>query len=100
MGVSNDPRSATGETHFSLAYGYKAVTPEKIVQESWWIREYNEKDNEANLALELDLLEEKRQRATVWSELYNAKMARYYNRRLKEMRFQVGDLVLCRIEAS
>lgn len=42
----------------------------------------------------MDLLEERRQKATAQMTIHRNTMARYYNKKVKERRFKVGDLVL------
>ncbi|KAL5549419.1 hypothetical protein UlMin_004650 [Ulmus minor] len=56
-------RTTTGETPFSLAYGINAVVPVELGIPTFRIKNFNEEDNDVLLALALDLLEEKREKA-------------------------------------
>jgi len=42
----------------------------------------------------LDLIDEVRDEASKWMEKYRGAMARYYNKKVKVRRFNIGDLVL------
>ena len=45
----------------------------------------------------MEFLEEKRERAMMRNVAYKQKVARYFDKRVKERKFQVGDLVLRRV---
>ncbi|KAK6122158.1 hypothetical protein DH2020_044099 [Rehmannia glutinosa] len=89
--------AATGETPFSLAYGAEAVIPVEIGAPTFRIANFEENCNEAALRTELDLLEEKRCSVEMKNAVYKQRSERYYNSKVKERRFQVGDLVLKKI---
>ncbi|XP_073278732.1 uncharacterized protein [Primulina huaijiensis] len=90
------PREGTKETPFSLVYGNEAVLPAEIGLESARIMFYDE-DNDARRATDLDLLEEKREAASIHMEAYKNRIAQSYNRRVVQRNFQVGDLVLRKV---
>lgn len=46
--------------------------------------------------MKLDLIVEVRNSAKVKEEGYKHKTTQYYNKRVKNKKFQAGDLVLCR----
>ena len=48
----------TGETHFHLAYGYKAVIPVEVEQTSYQGCHHDERRNEEGMRLQLNLLDE------------------------------------------
>lgn len=50
--------------------------------------------NEENLNLNLDMLKEKRQEAASRMIVYWNTMSQYYNKKVKERKFKVEDLVL------
>jgi hypothetical protein len=87
-------REATGRSPFCLAYGMEAVLPTEVAipttrKEAW------EKNLSAGIMLrELDELEEKREMARRHMENYHRKLAREYNKRVKERKFLPGDMVL------
>ena len=48
----------TGETHFHLAYGHKAVIPVEVEQTSYQGCHHDERRNEEGMRLQLNLLDE------------------------------------------
>lgn len=54
------PRIFTGETPFSLVFGFKAVIPVEIDLPSFRVELYNEKDNPTQLRASLDFIDEAR----------------------------------------
>ncbi|XP_073154170.1 uncharacterized protein [Henckelia pumila] len=91
------PRIGTGETPFSLVYGNEAVLPAEIGEESARIIFYDEKNGERRME-DLDFLDEKREAAPIKMEAYKSRIAQSYNRRVRRKGFQVGDLVLRRVQ--
>ncbi|KAH9687911.1 Ribonuclease H [Citrus sinensis] len=91
------PRIPTGETPFSLAFGTEAVVPAEIGMPTYRVQHFNPKRND-NLQLQnLDFLEEKRDQAMTRVVVYQGRVARYYNARVKNRRFRVRDLVLKKV---
>uniref|UniRef100_A0A2N9GLN6 RNase H type-1 domain-containing protein n=1 Tax=Fagus sylvatica TaxID=28930 RepID=A0A2N9GLN6_FAGSY len=68
-----------------------------------WVEElpkttfHKEEENEGQLRLNLDLLDETREKAAQRIALYQGKMARYYNTKVKLRRFEIGDWVLRKV---
>jgi hypothetical protein len=91
-------RTATGETPFSLTYGSEAVIPTEIGEPSLRVLFFNENGNESFLQDNLDLLSEQRDLAAIRSASYQWQNAHYYNRRVRHRDFNVGDLVLRKIQ--
>ena len=83
-----------GDTSFALVYGSKALVPVEKLEESIRVQHYNEKENEEQRNLDIDLLEERHLKALTQTQLYQARMAKAYNRRVSLRVFQVGDWVL------
>ena len=52
---------------------------------------HKEEENEGQLQLNLDLLEETREKAAQRIALYQGKMAKYYNTKEKLRRFEVSE---------
>ncbi|KAL0386560.1 UNVERIFIED_CONTAM: hypothetical protein Slati_4594300 [Sesamum latifolium] len=94
------PRTATGDSQFNLYYGTEAVTPAEIGELSWRVKYYNTESNVQGLRMNLDFVEEARERAAVRVAMYKASMDKVYNARVKPISFQVGDLVMRKAEAS
>ena len=56
-------KTPTGETPFKLAYGSEAVIPAKVHMANHRVMLYQDKDNEEQLRLNLDLIDEVRTNA-------------------------------------
>ena len=65
-------RTPTGKTHFKLAYGREAVIPTKVHMANHRVMTYQDKDNEEQLRLNLDLINE------VWTYIEH-RTAKYKN---------------------
>lgn len=85
---------------FSLAFETKAVVPIKIGMVTYRIANFDSKKNEESLITNLDLLEEKRDEATLRTIAYKQKMTKYYNARVKTKRFSIRELVLRKVSLS
>ena len=87
-------RTPTGETPFKLAYGSKAVIPVEVHMANHRVMTYQDKDNEEQLRLNLNLIDEVRTDAEHRTARYKNLMARQYDAMVKPRRFNIGDLVL------
>ena len=90
-------RTPIGETPFRLTYGTEAVIPVEIGLTTWRTNHYNEGSNDVQLRSNLDLVDEVRDQAEANTRVYQQRMARYYNRRVKHRQFKVGDLILRKV---
>ncbi|XP_074346466.1 uncharacterized protein LOC141685252 [Apium graveolens] len=88
------PRSATGETLFRLAYRVDAVFPVDVSLISPRIEVFDPSLAAEGLRFHNDLLEETREESRLRMIAQQEKMARYFNKKVKNRRFEVGDLVL------
>ncbi|CAL5430935.1 unnamed protein product [Camellia sinensis] len=88
------PRRSTGESPFSMAYGIEAVIPLEVGNSGIRTHRVKNETNEAFLARDLDLLEERRERAAIRLGAYQQHLARVYNKKVNPKEFQVGDFVL------
>jgi hypothetical protein len=84
-------RTPTKETPFKLTSGTKAIILVEIRLTTLRTTFHKEEENEGQLRLNLDLLDETREKAARRIALYQGKMARYYNTKIKLRRFEVGD---------
>ena len=93
-------RTPTGETPFKMAFGIETVVPVEIgvssIRRAW----YDEKSNDEGLKLALDYLPEVRDGATKRMTLYQERMMRYYNQRVKLKRFNPRDIVLRKVSEA
>ncbi|XP_019160036.1 PREDICTED: uncharacterized protein LOC109156639 [Ipomoea nil] len=86
-------RWATGESPFSLAYGFEAKVPVEVVEPTHRVRNYSDEGNEESLRIEKNFLEERREAAHARMVEYQQAVKRYWDRRIRPRTFQVGDLV-------
>nr|GEW35081.1 reverse transcriptase domain-containing protein [Tanacetum cinerariifolium] len=70
-----------GDTLFSLTYGTEAVIPAEIGMPTYRTAVVDVVNNDEELRLNLDLLEERRERAAVYEAKAKLKMMKYYNAR-------------------
>ncbi|XP_062088902.1 uncharacterized protein LOC133795468 [Humulus lupulus] len=89
-------KTSTGETPFSLTYGFKAVLPVERGLDTLRKSTANEETNSNQMAKELDLLDEKRDKANLRIASYKQMVARHYNKNLRTRAYKVGDYVLRR----
>ncbi|KAL0551323.1 hypothetical protein IC582_010409 [Cucumis melo] len=93
-------RTSTGSTPFSLVYGFEAVLPVEVEVPSLRVIQELELD-EAKWAQvryeQLNFIEERRLTALCRGQLYQKKIARAYNKKVRHRHFQEGNLVLKRI---
>ena len=85
---------------FRLTYGTEAVIPVEVGVTSTRQAAFSEEGNEDELRINLDCLDEVREKASSKMEKYRQKMAEYYNKRVKLRRLEVGDLVLCKVSTA
>ncbi|XP_052190034.1 uncharacterized protein LOC127799860 [Diospyros lotus] len=76
-------RGSTGETPFNLCYGSEALIPVEIEIPTFRVDHFNLESNEQGLRNNLDTMEELRDEARVRQAVYNQRIERYYNRRVK-----------------
>ncbi|GKC65299.1 reverse transcriptase domain-containing protein [Tanacetum coccineum] len=86
-------KSSHGDTPFSLTYGTEAVIPAEIGMP-------DAAHNDAELRLNLDLLEERRERTAIREAKAKLQMTKYYNARVRGVTFRTGDFVYCNNDAS
>ncbi|KAL0295222.1 UNVERIFIED_CONTAM: hypothetical protein Sradi_6845600 [Sesamum radiatum] len=92
------PRGSTGESPYSLVYGTEAIIPAELGISSHRVMNFSEKCNKDLLKESLDLIEELREKAFIRMQRYKNTMINAYNRRVRAQSFQVGDLVLRRVD--
>nr|KAJ0193280.1 hypothetical protein LSAT_V11C800420460 [Lactuca sativa] len=94
------PRTSTRETSFSLTYRTEAVLPMEITIGTLRAVNADEESNAQDLRLNLDVLKERREKSEIRQAAYKCVTERYYNKRVKEKLFRIGEYVLRRSEAS
>ena len=93
-------RTHAGETPFKLAYGSEAVIPAEVHMANHRVTMYQDKDNEEQLRLNLDLIDEVRTNAEERMARYKNLLARQHDAMVKPRRFNIGDLVLKKVSLA
>ncbi|XP_028072301.1 uncharacterized protein LOC114274538 [Camellia sinensis] len=91
------PRRSTGETPFALAYGMEAVIPLEIGMPTIRSESFQPDLNNEVVALELDLAEERRERALIHIAAYQQELSKKYNKAVHPRLFKVRDWVLRKV---
>ena len=94
------PRRATKETPYSLVYGSEAVIPLEVCIPSHRTEHFHLECNEEALRHNLDLVEERREKAALSQAAYKSLSEAHYNKKVRRLVCKVGDLVLRKNEAS
>ncbi|XP_075654738.1 uncharacterized protein LOC142624892 [Castanea sativa] len=93
-------RTPTGETPFRLTYGTEAVIPVEVGMASTRREVFREENNDDQLRINLDCLDEVRDKASNMMMKYQHKMTEYYNKRVRLRRLEIGDLVLRKVTTA
>ncbi|GJU54404.1 reverse transcriptase domain-containing protein [Tanacetum coccineum] len=93
-------KSSHDDTPFSLTYGTEAVIPAEIGMPTYRTTTVDAVHNNEELRINLDLLEERRERAAIREAKAKTKMTRYYNARVRDVAFRPGDFVYRNNDAS
>ena len=72
-------RIPTGETSYSMVYRTESVILVEIGMSSFRTSNFNKENNKAKLRPNLDILNEKRERAKIRQAVYKYQVAKYYN---------------------
>nr|GEX00299.1 reverse transcriptase domain-containing protein [Tanacetum cinerariifolium] len=84
---------STGDTPFSLVYGTEAVIPAEIGMPTIRTVKVNVATNDDERRIDLDLLEERRERAAICEAKAKSKMKGYYDAKVRGVSFRPGDFV-------
>ncbi|GKE69418.1 reverse transcriptase domain-containing protein [Tanacetum coccineum] len=93
-------KSSHGDTPFSLTYGTEAVIPAKIRMPTYRTAIVDAVHNDEELRLNLDLLEERHERAAIREAKAKLKMTKYYNTKVRGVTFRPVYFVYRSNEAS
>ena len=87
-------KEATGQNPFKLVYGSEALLPVKIGVQTTRVKHLSQEENQQYRLLDLELIDEVRENATLKMAAYQNRIARLYNKKVRCRMFQAGDLVL------
>jgi hypothetical protein len=99
-GLRTQPSKPTGQSPYFLVYGSEAILPTDVMWDSLLAEQYDEGISEDSRRVGIDGLEEARCAALVHSTRYLEGIRRYHDRNVKECSFNIGDLVLRRIQST
>jgi hypothetical protein len=91
---------SNGDTPFSLFYGTEAVIQAEIGIPTIRTSEVNVTTNDDERRIDLDLLEERREKAAIREAKSKSKMKKYYDSRVRSTSFKPGDFVYRANDAS
>ncbi|GKC37093.1 hypothetical protein Tco_1340973 [Tanacetum coccineum] len=77
-----------------MVYGSEAVIPIEISVEIKQVQDFYPKENEKRRREDLDILEERREMASIKEAHYKQKLEGYYNKNVKPSTFKTGIYVL------
>nr|KYP35924.1 Pol polyprotein [Cajanus cajan] len=87
------PQSTTKETLFRLTYGTNSMIPVEVGEPSFRRIHFDEANNNLSLQVEIDVIEEVRDKARIVAEACKQRMSRRFNSTLSKRCFKEGDLV-------
>jgi hypothetical protein len=97
-GLPTQPSKPTRQSPYFLVYSSEAILSADVMWDSPAVEQYDEGISEDRRRVDIDGLEEARCTALVQSARYLEGIRRYHDRNIKERSFNVGDLVLRRIQ--
>jgi hypothetical protein len=99
-GIRTQVNSTTGFSPFFLVYGSEAILPTDVTFGASRIQFYEEGLAEQTRRIDLDSLEEQRLNDVMRQARHGQQLRRYHDRNVKETSFNVGNLVLRRIQKT
>ncbi|XP_071734215.1 uncharacterized protein [Rutidosis leptorrhynchoides] len=93
-------KKSTGETPFSLVYGSEAVIPAEILVPTHRVANFEEEANDDELGENMNFIEERRLIAVIREANNKQQIAKYYNKRVRALSFDIGEWVLRNNDAS
>jgi hypothetical protein len=99
-GLRTQVSSATGFSPFFLVYGSEAILPTDVAFVAPCIQFYEEGEAEQTRRVDLDSLEEQRLADVMRQARHDQQLRCHHDRDVKETSFNIGDLVLRRIQKT
>jgi hypothetical protein len=99
-GLRTQVSSVTRYSPFFLVCGSEAVLPNDVAFGAPHIQHYEEGTAEETHKVDLDSIEEHHVAALMRHTRYDQQLRRYHDRNVRERSFNMGDLVLCRIQST
>jgi hypothetical protein len=99
-GLRTQVSSVTVYSPFFMVYESEAVLPTDVAFGAPRIQHYEEGTTEETHKVDLDNIEEHRVAALMRHTRYEQQLRRYHDRNVRERSFNVGDMVLRRIQST
>jgi len=99
-GLRTQKSRATGYSPFFLVYGFEAVLPSDIAFGAPRIQNYDGNEAESTRRTDIDSAEEHYLTASLQHARYEKQLRRYHDRNVQERDFNIGNLVLRRIQST
>ena len=80
-----------------MTYGVEAIIPLEVGFPTLWSQAFVSRNNDQTLAKDLDLVEERRELASIQLTKYQGELSRQHQKKVRTRGFQVGDMVLCKV---
>nr|GEU98104.1 reverse transcriptase domain-containing protein [Tanacetum cinerariifolium] len=93
-------KMSNGETSFILTYGSEAVIPAEIGMPTYKTMMIREGLNKEEIRLNLDLLTERKELATIREAKYKTKLEQYYNKKVHLTSFKLMEFMFQKNKAS
>jgi hypothetical protein len=97
-GLRTQPTKSTGQSPYFLVYDSEAILSADVMWDSPAVEQYDEGISEDSRQVDIDGLKEARCATLVQLARYLEGIRRYHDRNIKKRSFNVGDLVLRRIQ--
>jgi len=99
-GLLTQKSRATGNSPFFMVYSFEAVLPSDIAFGAPRIQNYDENEAESTRRTDIDSAEEHCLTASLQHARYEQQLRRYHDRNIQERDFNIGNLVLRRIQST
>src|SRR6187399_589958 len=90
-GLRTTPNRSIDRSPFFMVYGAEAVLPSDLLHNAPRVELFSEDDVEQARQDAVDLLEEEREMALIWSTIYQQNLHRFHARNVRGRAFQEGD---------
>nr|AAP05806.1 putative GAG-POL precursor [Oryza sativa Japonica Group]AAT76358.1 putative GAG-POL precursor [Oryza sativa Japonica Group] len=88
------------ETPFFLVYGSEAMFPGELRHQSTRVQKHSDENQEKQRDIDVNLLEEHRERVAVRAASYQQALRRYHEKRIRACILSIGDYVLRRVQTQ
>ncbi|XP_071736618.1 uncharacterized protein [Rutidosis leptorrhynchoides] len=93
-------KKSTGDIPFSLVYGSEAMIPGEVFVQTHRVANFDETTNADDICENLNFIEERRLMSAIRETNNKQQIAKYYNKKVRVLAFDVGEWVLRNNEAS